>query len=472
MAVFQIPRIMIAAPASGSGKTMVSCGLLAILKEKQQAAAFKCGPDYIDPMFHRTILGTPSRNLDSWLADAQTLRGCLARGAMQADAQICLIEGVMGYYDGLGGNSTKGSSYEVSTITQTPVILVVDAAGAGLSLAALIKGFQDYRSNQQIQGVILNRCSQKQYMALREEIENTLHIAALGYIPRLKEIHFPGRHLGLMLPEEIRDLQERISSFAEELKKTVDIERILEIAGAAPAIEVPDQTVKAAGTDSGLAGSVRIGIAQDEAFCFYYEDNLDLLRRLGAELVPFSPMHDRELPEDLDGIYMGGGYPELHAKELSENRSMLAAVAEAAASGIPCLAECGAYMYLHKQMEDAEGKAWPMAGVIPGKAYRCGRLVRFGYCQLEAEEETILGPAGTILRAHEFHYWDSENAEGAFTAWKPGRPESWKCMYRKGNLLAGFPHLYFPGAPEAASSFVETCRRRQALQRPSETGKS
>ena len=467
MSRIRIPRIMVAAPGSGSGKTLISCGLMLLMKEKYRTLAFKCGPDYIDPMFHRTVLGTPSRNLDSWLAAPEIVRQILIQNAVRERAQICVIEGVMGYYDGLGGNTTLGSTYEVSVITQTPVILVADASGTGLSLAAQIRGFLEFRRDCKICGVLLNRCPEKVYAALKPVIEEELELAALGYIPRQEEIHLPGRHLGLMLPEEIENLQQKLSEFAREMGKTVDLDRILEIARSAPELEgtkdLPAESVSEAA--AAPHKTVRIGIARDEAFCFYYEDNLDMLRQLGAELVPFSPLRDHTLPENLEGLYMGGGYPELHAQKLSENHRMREAIAEMVNTGLPCLAECGAFMYLHEQMEDTEGKYWQMAGVLPGKAFRCERLVRFGYCELTAQEESILGPAGTVLRAHEFHYWDSENKAGSFTAHKPGKPGNWNCMIRRGNLLAGFPHLYFPGAPQAAENFVQSCRLWHNLQK-------
>ena len=480
MRMILIPRIMVAAPGSGSGKTMITCGLLQLMKERCRTLSFKCGPDYIDPMFHRTVLGTPSRNLDSWLAPPETVRQILSRSAARARAQLCVMEGVMGYYDGLGGNTTLGSSYEISVITQTPVILVVDAAGAGLSLAAVVRGLLEFRADQQIRGVLLNRCTEKVFSALAPVIEKELGLAALGYIPRQEEIHFPGRHLGLMMPEEIGDLRQKIGEFARKMEKTVDLDRILEIAQTAPEIERAEKggcesegggpesengsaEREAHGPEGVNAKPVRIGLARDEAFCFYYEDNLDLLEHYGAQLVPFSPLHDQKLPENLDGLYMGGGYPELHARTLSENLLMRDAIAAAVEGGMPCLAECGAYMYLHEQMEDADGEYWPMAGVISGRAIRKERLVRFGYCELTAQEETILGPAGLHLRAHEFHYWDSDNQEGSFTAHKPGRPGEWKCMFRRGNLLAGFPHLYFPGTPEVAENFVNACRKSKKV---------
>lgn len=468
---YHLPRLLLAAPASGSGKTMLTCGVLQILKKRMKTAAFKCGPDYIDPMFHTKVLGIPSRNLDTWMASPQTVRCLLAENAAAGSAQIAVIEGVMGYYDGLGGISTRASSYELAGITQTPVILVVDMSGTSLSALALIKGFLEYGSEGKrdggsgIRGVILNQCSKAVFERLAPLIEEQLHTRALGYVSRTTSIAFPGRHLGLTLPGEIRDLQAKIESFAAEIETTVDIDGLIRIAGEAPSLSV---------SASGKAGksmhtpAVRVAVARDEAFCFYYEDNLKILREEGAELAEFSPLKDKHLPDGIQGIYMGGGYPELHGEELAGNRSMLADIRQAVLEDkLPCLAECGAYMYLHEEMEDVSGNIQKMAGVIPGRAFRTDHLVRFGYCELTSLEDTILGPAGLTLRAHEFHYWDTrgEGKEGAFLAEKPvdapfrtGSQSRWQCMYNKENLLAGFPHLYFPGNPDTAKAFIRNCK--------------
>lgn len=447
---------MFAAPGSGSGKTMITCGILKLLLKMRHPVAFKCGPDYIDPMFHRSVLGIPSRNLDTFFTKPDVTRYLMARGAEKEKADIAVIEGVMGYYDGLGGISTRASSYELAVQTDTPVILVVNAKGMSLSVLAVIRGFLDMYAEQRICGVILNRVSEMVFSRLRPLIEKDLHIEALGYVPETTSIHFPSRHLGLLLPEEISDLQQQIDDFASELRETVDMGRLLAIADSAPKLEeAPD------GAAVGSGPEVRIGIAQDEAFCFYYEDNLELLRELGAELVPFSPMYDKSLPKGISGLYMGGGYPELHAETLSKNIVMLEAIRGAIHKGMPCLAECGAYMYLHREMEDTKGRFWPMAAVIDGRAEKKERLVRFGYTVLTAQEETILGPAGTVLPAHEFHYWDSTWAGGCFEAAKPVGNREWACMYRENNLLAGFPHFYFYGNVTAAEAYVGACRKYQ-----------
>ncbi len=485
---YTLPRILLAAPASGSGKTMITCGLLQILKKRMKMAAFKCGPDYIDPMFHTKVLGIPSCNLDTYLADSETVCRLLYENTADCDARMALIEGVMGYYDGLGGVTTRASSYELARTTQTPVVLIVDMRGTSLSALAMIRGFLRYGQERGgtdgaglfraetetgdgcsgIYGVILNRCSRAVYERIAPLIEEQLHVHALGYVPQTASISFPGRHLGLTLPEEIRDLQAKIDSFAAEIAKTVDIERLIRIAGEAPSLSLPDFDLKKKKKESKGAAPVRIAVARDEAFCFYYEENLKILRDQGAELVEFSPIHHSCLPEGIQGIYMGGGYPELHAAKLADNKTMLADIRKAVLKEkLPCLAECGAYMYLHEEMEDVSGEIRKMAGVIPGRAFRTNHLVRFGYCELTSLEDTILGPAGLKLRAHEFHYWDTkgEGKEGSFLAGKPvtdfvkiSPQNSWRCMYSRDNLLAGFPHLYFPGNMAAAIAFLWNCR--------------
>lgn len=477
MAEMKTPRVMIAAPGSGSGKTMITCGLLALLGRKCHPAAFKCGPDYIDPMFHRFVLGIPSRNLDTFFTGSDLTRSLMGKACMRTRTDFVVIEGVMGYYDGLGGVSVQGSSYELSVQTKTPAVLVVNGRGMSLSMIALIRGFMDMYPDQMIRGVILNRVSKVVCERLTPLIEKQLGIAVIGYVPETEVIHFPSRHLGLMIPEEIVSLREQIQKFASLLEETLDIQKLKEIAEGAEPLEWDEEPVTVYGSEAAesgqaaelsqaadaekLAGTqekLRIGVAMDAAFCFYYEDNLDLLRELGAEIVYFSPLEDEYLPEKLSGLYMGGGYPELHGKQLSENETMKQSIRDAVAQGMPCLAECGAFMYLHEQMEDADGKYWPMVGLVPGSAVRKGHLVRFGYAVLTAEEQTILGPKSMQMPVHEFHYWDTTCEEGCFKAHKPLTERKWQCMYQKKQLLAGFPHFYFNANKEMAVHYMEACR--------------
>lgn len=447
-----LPRLMIAAAKSGSGKTMITCGLLHDLSAWMRPAAFKCGPDYIDPMFHQTVLGVPSRNLDTFFTDENTTRYLMAEGAAGCD--LAVLEGVMGYYDGLGGTHPEGSSYDLSVKTRTPVVLIIDGKGASLSILAQIKGFLDFKPDQKIRAVILNRTSKGVYERLAPLIESELKIRAAGYVPETQTISFPGRYLGLVTPDELTDLKARIAAFAGELRSTIDIPLLQEIAESAPPLTL---TAPADLVPRQDRQDVRIGVARDEAFCFYYEDNLRLLEKLGAGLVYFSPLHDTKLPENIHGFYIGGGYPELHARQLEENAGMRASVYGAVTGGMPCIAECGGYMYLQQEMADENGQMHLMAGVLEGKAEPKGRLVRFGYQVLTADEPSVLGPAGMKLKAHEFHYYDVTDPGTGFTAQKAAGSSSWPAITVRGNLAAGFPHLYFYANPAAARHFADAC---------------
>ena len=334
------------------------------------------GPDYIDPMFHSRVIGTKSRNLDSFFAKEDTLRYLLEKNAR--DCEISVIEGVMGYYDGLAGISPKASAYDVARITKTPAVLIVNAKGMSLSAAAFVKGFVEYREDSQIRGVILNQISPMMYPRLKQIIEETLPVKVYGYVPVVKDCVLESRHLGLVMPEEIADLHDKLMKLAEILERSVDIDGLLELAEGAEELPVQEPL-----TGYHTQRNVRIALAKDEAFCFFYQDNLELLEEMGAQLIPFSPIHDEKLPENIDGMLFHGGYPELYAKALSENKKMLTSVREAVQAGIPYMAECGGFMYLHQEMEDMEGHSWPMAGVIPGKSWRTPRLTRFGYITLE-----------------------------------------------------------------------------------------
>lgn len=455
----KLPRIMLAAPASGSGKTLITCGFLQALVNRQlNTASFKCGPDYIDPMFHRAVIGTPSRNLDTFFADRETVRYLFARQALGKD--ISVMEGVMGYYDGVAGITTRASSYDLADATDTPVILVVNTRGMSLSVVPFLKGFLEYKEDSHIRGVILNQTSPSMYPELKELIEKELPVTVYGYVPEVSDCVIESRHLGLVMPGEIENLRERLQKLAGILEDTLDIDGILALAKTAPDLDGdrPQKLVDLLNRrNSGK--KIRIGVARDEAFCFYYEDNLELLKELGAELVFFSPLHEEQLPEQIGGLLFGGGYPELYADKLSTNVRMLFAVKEKIARGIPCLAECGGFMYLHDTMEDMHGKSWTMVGAIPGHVRRTDRLGRFGYIELTANRAQILSGAGGQIRGHEFHYFDSSNNGDAFHAQKPRRKRSWECMVADEHFAAGFPHLYYYANPEFAANFVDVCGR-------------
>ena len=376
----KIPRILLAAGASGSGKTLITCGLLqALVNRGLKVASFKCGPDYIDPMFHSRVIGTRSRNLDTFFTDGDRTRYLLAKNA--SDCEIAVMEGVMGYYDGVGGITSRASAYDLASTTDTPVILIVNSRGMSVSLAAYVKGFLEYKKDSHICGVIFNQMSPMLYPRMKKLLEEELSVKVLGYVPKVEDCVIESRHLGLVLPEEIPELKSRLQKLSEVLEKTLDIDGILELAGEAPELAAPETEMliqKDTAFGYRTEEKVRIGVADDEAFCFFYADNLNLLEQMGAELVRFSPIHDRELPEDLDGLLLSGGYPELNGEALEENQEMCTRIREVILDGMPCLAECGGFMYLHQEMEDMEGKQRRVCGVIPGRAYRTPKLNRFG----------------------------------------------------------------------------------------------
>ena len=449
-------RILLTAPSSGSGKTLITCGLLHALKNRgKKVISFKCGPDYIDPMFHSMILGTKSRNLDTFFADEDTVRYLFEKNSNGYD--LAVLEGVMGYYDGLGGISTRSSAYEVAQVTDTPVILCVDGKGSSVSLVALIKGFLEYKGDSRIRGVLLNRVSGMLYPRLKEMIERQLPVRVVGYVPYVPYCVLESRHLGLVTPDEITDLKERVEKLAEILEISIEWDVLDEIAGSNRTISERDMQEnvlvrKVTGQDK---PSVTIGVARDEAFCFFYEDNLQLLQELGAKLLYFSPLHDKKLPEYVDGLMFHGGYPELYAEALSKNTEMLDSVREALQNGVPCMAECGGFMYLHEQMEDMNHRPWTMAGIIPGYVKKTERLGRFGYITLEGGK--VFGKDVGTFPAHEFHYFDSDCCGEDFLAKKPVGNRSWHCIHSTDTLFAGFPHLYFYGNPEIAQAFVGAC---------------
>mgnify|MGYP004511449959 FL=1 len=449
----KIPRILLAAGSSGSGKTLITCGLLEALVERGlKTASFKCGPDYIDPMFHSRVIGTKSRNLDTFFTKPEVTKYLLTRNAR--DCEIAVMEGVMGFYDGVAGTTTRASAYDLAKVTDTPVILIVNSRGMSVSLAAYVKGFLEYKKDSHIQGVIFNQMSPMLYPRMKKLLEEELGIAVLGYVPKVEDCVIESRHLGLVLPDEIPELKDRLHKLAGVLEETLDIDRILELAGEAPDLQ---DTKPESVSNFRLSEPVRIGVAEDEAFCFFYADNFRLLGEMGAELVPFSPMEDKQLPDDLDGLLLYGGYPELDGKKLEQNTTMKDMIREKLKAGMPCMAECGGFMYLHEEMEGMDGNFYQMTGVIPGKAYRTPKLSRFGYVTLTQKKPALGKEDLGEIPAHEFHYFDSENCGGDFHAAKPESKRGWDCIHGTDTMLAGFPHLYYYGNPEVPKAFLKKC---------------
>lgn len=436
------PRVMFAAMRSGSGKTTVTCGVLAALKKQNiKVQAYKCGPDYIDPMFHRTVLGIDTGNLDTFFAGTDAIGHILVRDLR--DAEMCVMEGVMGYYDGVGGTTTMASSYELSKVTKTPVVLIVDAKGASVTLAATIRGIMEYKKDSRIAGVILNRVSPMFYSRLKQVIETECGIPVLGYLPEDASFAVPSRHLGLLQPDEMQKQRDWVETVAEAVMKTIDINGILEIAAQAETLQIQKQADVR--QDCKFPSGYRVGVARDAAFSFYYRENLRMLEDMGAELVYFSPLADAHVPK-VDALIFGGGYPELYAKQLYENLSMRASVRQALESGMPCHAECGGFLYLGKSLAGAEGNVYEMVGFLDGAGFRTERLQRFGYVELAPQEADAFA-VNTVLRGHEFHYWDSTDCGDACLAWKPlSKQKTYLCMVKKKGTFAGFPHLYYAGA--------------------------
>lgn len=439
-----LPRLLFAAPASGSGKTVITCGILELLRRQKFACvSYKCGPDYIDPLFHQYVLGIPGYNLDSFFLSAGQAGELFEEKAQEAD--MAVIEGVMGYYDGVGGISTQASAYEIARITDTPVILVMDGKSSSLSLAAVVKGFLEYEKDSHICGVILNRTTAAAAERLRPCLEQ-LGIRLYGAVPLCEEARWESRHLGLTLPGEQVKLREKVRALADRLEPCLDVEGLLELAESAP----PVGRRKRQQPSSAVKKLQRIAIARDEAFCFYYQENLDLLKQRGWELIPFSPLRDKHLPcPGISAILLGGGYPEVYAKELSENKAMLEELRTAGRQGIKILAECGGFLYLHETLEGTDHVCYPMVGLIPAKGYRTDRLSRFGYITLYDQK------GQEMIRAHEFHYWDSTLPGNDWRAVKPLSAKSWDCMYVTDTIAAGFPHLYYNSNPEWICGFLQ-----------------
>jgi len=457
----KLPRILIAAPKSGSGKTMITCGLMQCYKnEQKKVQAFKCGPDYIDPMFHETVLGIESENLDTFFYTEEQLNQFVPKVCKENQTELAVIEGVMGLYDGIGGGQLKGSAYHVASCLKTPVILVVDTYGMADSILALLAGFLQFDENKLIRGFILNRMSKGYYEIMKPLIEERLSIPVLGYVPVLEECMVESRHLGLKMPHEIEDIQTKMQKLSLVLSESLDLEQIYQIASKAEDMEdVKEDSVQ-------MVPKVSLAVAMDEAFCFYYKENFRLLRKAGVEIVPFSPLHDEKLPEGVSGILLGGGYPENYLKELSANTSMRASIYSAISAGMPSLAECGGFMYLHDSIVGEDGQAYPMAGLVKGSVKNQKRLVRFGYINVSGNEvtsefENPLIMEQDVIRGHEFHYYDSEDDGRDCIARRPNQKGEWECIHQKNGSVWGFPHLYYGSNKEFVERFVHRMKEYQ-----------
>ncbi len=442
----KLPRVMIAAACSGGGKTTITCGILKALCERGMAlSAFKCGPDYIDPLFHREMIGAKSSNLDLFFTEEETTKFLFAKQAM--GTELSIIEGVMGYYDGLGGTTTTASAYHLSNVLECPTILVVDGKGTSISICAQIRGFCDFRESSNIVGVILNRCSKAMCNLLQPIIEEECQVQVLGCLPYNQAYAMESRHLGLVTAAEVAELQDKLQKLGETVETHIELDKFIQIAQDAKPLEYEEQKIIPVTEKDPL-----IAVARDRAFCFYYQESLELLQELGARIAYFSPLENESIPEGASGLYIGGGYPELYLEKLSKNQRTKDSIRKAVESGMPTIAECGGFMYLTKEIEGQ-----PMVGVLEGSCHNTGKLGRFGYITLTAREENLLCEVGESIPAHEFHYYDCSVNGEAFHAEKPVGNRAWNAGYAKGNVVAGFPHLYLRGNVAFGKRFVEKC---------------
>ncbi len=454
-----IPRLVIAGTHSGVGKTTLTAGLIAALRQRGWAIQpFKAGPDYIDPTYHTLAAGRTCRNLDTWMLSPEAVRAVFVRGCQGAD--IAVIEGVMGLYDGFGYEDEVGSTAHLAKLLNAPAILVLDASHMARSAGAVALGFARLDPALRLAGFIVNRVAGPAHgQGVASAVTKATGLPCLGWLPRAGSLQVPERHLGLIPTAEPGRWHSFIEAAADWASRHLDLDGLIHIARdhAAP-IEAPAGLWE----DIGLPSSgVRIAVARDEAFSFYYEDNLDLLRRAGAEIAPFSPLRDPDLPTGVGGLYIGGGFPELYAEGLAANASLRASLRRRIAEGMPTYAECGGLMYLTEAITDLDGRTHPMVGALPGRSAMTGRLT-MGYRLVTPCADTLLAPMGQFLRGHEFHYseWVDRPADLPYAyliAAREGgelRPEG----FARGRVLASYVHLHFGARPELAIRFVSACR--------------
>ncbi|MGI6686154.1 MAG: cobyrinate a,c-diamide synthase [Bacillota bacterium] len=464
---FPSHRLVIAAPSSGSGKTTFSMGLMAAFCRKGlKVQPFKVGPDYIDPAFHTAITGRNSINLDSWLLSDTYIKELFER--FSAGADLSIVEGVMGLYDGFGDDLLGGSTAGIAKLLQAPVLLIMTVDAMAASAAAVVYGLKEL-GRVNVTGVVINKPSSPQhYLMVKRAIEKYAGVQVAGFIPKKAGIELKSRHLGLVQSNETDNLSSIVDALAALIEENVDLEMILAKAKEAPLWESVSQktTEKIKGQDfsfgvsSGVTGP-KIGIARDQAFSFYYHENLEILRRMGAELVFFSPMKDKALPEGITGLYIGGGYPEVFAKEVSANTSLMQEIRARADQGLPIYAECGGYMYLNKCFKNKEGETFPFVGIFDGECIMTKRLQNFGYLELEGLTDTVLFQKGDRIRAHEFHESLVIRKDKDFCIRGEkiigGQNISWQCGRKYQNVFGMYPHIYFPANLNFARNFINFC---------------
>lgn len=449
------PCIVIAAPHSGSGKTTLSCGLMASLARTHTVQAFKCGPDYIDPAYHAVATGRPSRNLDTWLMPHHAVRQTYSRAMVDAD--IAIIEGVMGLYDGYDALTEAGSTAEIAKLLGAPVILVIDVGKMARSAGAIALGCQQFDRDLTIGGVICNNVASDTHARWVREAIESIGIPVLGCVPRTPEITLPERHLGLHTAHEQTNPSALIEQIADVITQHIDLEHIWKIAQSASTLYVEPESLSIY-----PKATTKIAVARDKAFNFYYEDNIELLKRAGAEIVFFSPLIDSQLPSDIHGLYIGGGYPELYPEALSNNTSLLTQMQSMIEDGIPTYAECGGLMLLTEAFVDRQGQTYKLAGAISGTTTMSDKL-NMGYRTITAQQDTLLLHAQETMRGHEFHYskWDIDHTNPAYHITPRYNMQHTPEGYTHKHVLASYVHLHFASNPDLAMRFVTACNAWQ-----------
>ena len=451
-------RLILAGTSSNVGKTSITLGIMSALKQKGVIVQpYKVGPDYIDPAFHTHITGRKSRNLDIFMMGEAGVQHAFTNSFKNAD--IGLIEGVMGLFDGASTQKDTGSTAHVSKILKTPVVLIIDGSGMSASAAAMVKGYQTYDEDVYLAGVIVNKVSgQHHYNLIRTAIERDLNIPCVGYMKKNENIQLGSRHLGLVPAGELKTLNEKINELGKMALETIDFEKLIDIADSAKELDYTFDTSFIVKREP-----VRIGIARDKAFNFYYEDNLEILEAMGAELIPFSPVEDDQVPHNLDGLLFGGGFPEIFAKEINNNTSMRTSLRKLINDGIPTYAECGGFMYLNEAIVNFEKESFEMLHVFEGVSEMTKRLQRFGYVDIELNRDTVIGKQGWTMRGHEFHRSKVEGIDEDKLAYNVAKIrdgvllKEWKCGASTGNVLGAYAHIHFYSCPEMPQYFIEKC---------------
>ncbi|TGM98523.1 cobyrinate a,c-diamide synthase [Leptospira dzoumogneensis] len=451
----KIPRILISGTGSGTGKTTITIALTKALQARGlKVSIFKCGPDYLDPGYHSFVTGKTCQNLDGWLMGKESVISTFIGASQGSD--ISIIEGVMGLFDGHSPNSEAGSTAEIAKWLQVPTIISIDASGMAATFSAIASGIKNYDPQVPIRGFVANFIGSKNHLSIIETA--SIPLPVLGGFPKSNDYSFPERHLGLRTAGPDILTEEKLSFWQNLSEQWLDLDRILEIANSAPPL-----SVKGSAEGRIRTKDCRIGVAYDEAFHFYYEENFKKLREEGAELVFFSPLKENKLPK-VDGLYFGGGYPELFADNLSNNKDLMQEIGNFAASERPIYAECGGLMYLSSEIKNIEGQSFPMIGLIPGKAIMGPKLKSLGYVEVHTEKRTILGEAGIRFRGHQFRYSDLilENEDESLFSYHIRKRKSEQTTregYTVSNVLASYVHAHWASNPEIPKNFITSCRR-------------